>query len=488
MALHLRFRLLFHRALMALQLRAHGSISTCFPKADGFMDLSVEWISDDRIAIAHYGEQNGDLMADPDMTLIVDNEAKTLMPATFQNDYVGVYQEVYTDDGRWMPRLSRELTSFLSTWLKNIEFQGHILKEARYFDEEMSELPIVFDESGKEYGFDIPHDILSMAELENKRIEEPETANTEANTQIVEKDDISDSLLLDDGSYQPLFKEILKQGNVSKTGKQKIYELINDTSSIELLIDDLKNIYGDFWSEVNFDEETIKWHVDERGLDVFINGLDNEKLHYTWSEMTDGIINLVNSGEYFEKKKALETRLYEGMTVSLENRTYSVESLDFLNNKIELRDITFAEGTGFPIFRKEYLDQFENELEQDGFFDRLKKEENTLQPTEEKKINFHITDDNLGVGGAKEKYKRNIEAIKLLKTIESEERLATADEQAILSQYVGWGGLAVAFDEDNSSWSSEYAELKGFGERGRPGVYLIKRLMINIRNQTKYCD
>jgi hypothetical protein len=75
----------------------------------------------------------------------------------------------------------------------------------------------------------------------------------------------------------------------------------------------------------------------------------------------------------------------------------------------------------------------------------------------------------------------------LLKTIESEERLATADEQAILSQYVGWGGLAVAFDEDNSSWSSEYAELKGFGERGRPGVYLIKRLMINIRNQTKYC-
>ena len=430
-------------------------------KADGFMDLSVEWISEDRIAIAHYGEQNGDLMADPDMTIIVDNEAKTVMPATYQNDYVGVYQEVYTDDGRWLPRLSRELTSFLTTWLKNIEFQGHVLKEARYFDEDMSELPIVFDEGGKEYGFDIPHDIISMAEQENNRNEEPETANTEANTQIVEKDDISDSLLLDDGSYQPLFKEILKQGNVSKTGKQKIYELINDTSSIELLIDDLKNIYGDFWSEVHFNDETIKWNVDESGLDVFINGLDQSKLHYTWSEITDGIINLVNIGEYLEKEETPETRLYEGMTVSLEDRAYSVENLDVLNNKIVLRDVTFVDGTGFPIFRKEYLDKFENELEQDGFFDRLKKEESTIRPIEQKKINFHITDDNLGVGGAKEKYKRNINAIKLLKTIELEDRLATADEQGILSQYVGWGGIAFAFDEDNSSWSSEYAELKG---------------------------
>ena len=124
------------------------------------------------------------------------------------------------------------------------------------------------------------------------------------------KDDISDSLLLDDGSYQLLFEEILKQGNVSKTGKQKIYELINDAASIELLIDDLKNIYGDFWSEVHFNDETIKWHVDDSGLDVFINGLDESRLHYTWSEITDGIINLVNAGDYLEKEETPETRLY----------------------------------------------------------------------------------------------------------------------------------------------------------------------------------
>ena len=59
---------------------------------------------------------------------------------------------------------------------KNIEFQGHVIKEARYFDEDMSELPIVFNDSGKEYGFDIPHDIISMAELENLSKEEPETS------------------------------------------------------------------------------------------------------------------------------------------------------------------------------------------------------------------------------------------------------------------------------------------------------------------------
>lgn len=74
--------------------------------------------------------------------------------------------------------------------------------------------------------------------------------------------------------------------------------------------------------------------------------------------------------------------------------------------------------------------------------------------------NYHIEDDNLGVGSAKEKYHRNIEAINLLKKIESEDRLATPEEQSILSQYVGWGGLSDAFDETKDNWKNEYAELK----------------------------
>ena len=91
-------------------------------KSDGYMDLTIEWISDNRIAISHYGEQNGDSMADPDMELIVDFDKQTLMPASYQNDYVNVYQQVYLDNNQWNPKLSKELTSFLSTWLRNIEF------------------------------------------------------------------------------------------------------------------------------------------------------------------------------------------------------------------------------------------------------------------------------------------------------------------------------------------------------------------------------
>ena len=75
--------------------------------------------------------------------------------------------------------------------------------------------------------------------------------------------------------------------------------------------------------------------------------------------------------------------------------------------------------------------------------------------------NFRITDEELGAGGPKQKFARNIKAIKTLFTLEQEHRGATAEEQQVLSQYVGWGGLADAFDPDKSSWAKEYAELKG---------------------------
>ena len=75
--------------------------------------------------------------------------------------------------------------------------------------------------------------------------------------------------------------------------------------------------------------------------------------------------------------------------------------------------------------------------------------------------NFHITDDHLGEGGAKQKYARNIEAIRTLFKLEQEHRGATAEEQQVLSQYVGWGGLADAFDPNKDGWAKEYTELKG---------------------------
>ena len=83
------------------------------------------------------------------------------------------------------------------------------------------------------------------------------------------------------------------------------------------------------------------------------------------------------------------------------------------------------------------------------------------EPMPEAAGNFHITNDNLGVGGPKQKFARNIEAIQTLRTLEQEHRGATAEEQQVLSQYVGWGGLADVFDPNKENWSAEYTQLKG---------------------------
>ena len=83
------------------------------------------------------------------------------------------------------------------------------------------------------------------------------------------------------------------------------------------------------------------------------------------------------------------------------------------------------------------------------------------EPVPEAAGNFHITDDHLGEGGAKQKYARNVEAIRTLFQLEQEHRGATAEEQQVLSQYVGWGGLPDVFDPDKGNWAKEYSELKG---------------------------
>lgn len=101
----------------------------------------------------------------------------------------------------------------------------------------------------------------------------------------------------------------------------------------------------------------------------------------------------------------------------------------------------------------------ENHLPYDVVIQTIRAEEHgPVKPAE--KINFRITDDALGHGGPKAKFRMNINAIRALKAIESEQRLATADEQEVISRYVGWGGCADAFDEAKENWSSEYTELK----------------------------
>jgi len=99
--------------------------------SDGFMDLSVDVLQRHEsyydIALAHYGEQNGDLMADPDMVIRVYPDRGEVEALTFQNDYLGIYHEVYTRDGEremCRPRLKKDLNEFLNMWLTNLIEQG----------------------------------------------------------------------------------------------------------------------------------------------------------------------------------------------------------------------------------------------------------------------------------------------------------------------------------------------------------------------------
>ena len=149
-----------------------------------------------------------------------------------------------------------------------------------------------------------------------------------------------------------------------------------------------------------------------------------------------------------------------GDTVTVEGTEFIIENIS--DREVQLRDPKLL----YPIFRAESRENFERLL--------ARETENTLPEPDRKSpdkqaepkidksgaVNFHITDDALGIGGAKEKFKRNIEAIRTLEKIEGENRIATPEEQKILSQYVGWGGLADAFDESKSTWAGEYQELK----------------------------
>ena len=162
-----------------------------------------------------------------------------------------------------------------------------------------------------------------------------------------------------------------------------------------------------------------------------------------------------------------------GTRLTIDGRQFEVDSVDDLTQKVSLRDVTFEGGTGFPIFRKESIDYVRAHMEQPDMVRETatpqtdeppavltppkKKKQNALAyPLDADGRNYRITDDHIGEGAPLERFQRNLDAIRTLKTVEAENRAATAEEQAVLAQYVGWGGLADFFDEKNP----RYAELK----------------------------
>ena len=145
-----------------------------------------------------------------------------------------------------------------------------------------------------------------------------------------------------------------------------------------------------------------------------------------------------------------------GREIIIDNRKYLIENIGKISGDVSLRDITFQNNVGFPINRVEKIGYIQKLLEQEKT--ELPPKEKTEAPAAERH-NFRIIDDAIGVGGAKEKFRNNMAAINLLHELEIENRLATPEEQEILSRYVGWGGLSMAFDEHNAAWAEEFKEL-----------------------------
>jgi len=192
-----------------------------------------------------------------------------------------------------------------------------------------------------------------------------------------------------------------------------------------------------------------------------------------------------------------------GMELEIDGRKFVIDSVNYGADEVSLRDVTFQSHTGYPIFRAEhvaFVRSFveeqqkplsytiqpvevyaaeENHLPYDVVIQTLHVEqpEQSIPAPEPEQMpqtdaqtappqgntppaqNFRITDDLLGTGGAKAKFRANMDAINLLKELEFDGRQATPEEQDILSKYVGWGGLADAFDESKDDWKDEFAEL-----------------------------
>ena len=217
--------------------------------------------------------------------------------------------------------------------------------------------------------------------------------------------------------FEELHKEIMR-GSGFEGGKFRIAEFFQENNpSNQEFADFLKNEYGTGGHTADgnifsVDHDSKGIHFTLRSVD---NGISKETFDFSWTEVAKLTADLIQHDKYITQKD-----------IDRRNRRGS---------KTEKSDIK-PENIAAP----------DEKLEQ-----QIKADEKTQ--------NFTITDDNLGEGGAKTKFKNNLLAIQTLKQIESEDRTATPEEQEILSKYVGWGGLAQAFDSENEQWSKEFAQL-----------------------------
>lgn len=227
---------------------------------------------------------------------------------------------------------------------------------------------------------------------------------------------------------------LILSGSGVQDGKFRIEEYFSQPHTAKEKADFLKNEYGIGGSAR---EGYDTWH-DAKGIRLNKSGFGGSKatVMLKWNEVADRIDKLLSQKKYITERDINERIRGAKWTADNSNDPQQVERAEKILAKYGIKS---AAESAEPVKGT------------------AASPEQVKDPVE--KHDFTITDEHLGEGGQKAKFAANIAAIRTLKAIESENRLATPKEQTVLSKYVGWGGLSQAFDENNSSWSSEHKEL-----------------------------
>ena len=345
-------------------------------------------------------------------------------------------------------------------WAQVEKYIDLMIQSDRYLtDEEKEQCTTVQEENGYKVGDDVMVDLPTgtiegtIGYIGETDVRIDTSAHGQSwDNEVINKRQFEDGLRQNEPSQRvdemlAQAETIYKESEVPEYERFSVREVVGGTSQLFAIWDDLNEGYY-------ANDNGMAQFTDKEQAESYYTALKKET-----DERTAADWLAVEKAKFLAENEPVpalpKERDYRvGDTIRLDGKDFTVETVGTLN--IQLRDPDEV----YPVARSESKENLERLLRQPGNI-HLHNLTVNLTPAPEPAGNFHITDDHLGEGGAKQKYARNIAAIRTLFQLEQEHRGATAEEQQVLSQYVGWGGLADAFDPGKDSWAKEYAELKG---------------------------
>ena len=287
-------------------------------------------------------------------------------------------------------------------------------------------------------------------QLQQPNIEQSNEENNESNTIL-----------------QPQPSQENKTSHEETEQSQILYIQPSPQKMEQLQYDDLKQKYTDYF--IGIDIEGV-YQFYGKDAEIIAEQLNRETIKNMGESVALKIpLDLEEIKVLLQKQNIILTDKKEYIplinTIELENRPFQFDGINFDTGNVVLRDLEMS-GI-FPLFREEKIsfvrEQIEKQMQEIKEKQKASAKQNidvSKKQQKTEKINFHITNDFNISGGKKTKYQQNVAAIRLLKELEKENKFANTEQQQILSKYVGWRGLAEAFDSQNEKWTKEYAELK----------------------------